>query len=215
MKFSVSWISLIFIERGRGVFWHCNRENEPPKRRENQLMASHSNKKIVFKVWESWAKGQRLERHMGFRIGGESSSLASYASSCAGVHMKNAAWWLAAGECLAKGTAPLPTGRPRTISCILYWAPYTQPPRYSSCLEMSDWRPRIATQRDFRTLAQRSLLLGERASTIFLMWLSTLRETLTYLFYLTLKMHLLDQSLIILAMHFFCVCKTVLECLCT
>ena len=70
MKFSVSWISLIFIERGRGVFWHCNRENEPPKRRENQLMASHSNKKIVSKVWESWAKEQRLERHMGFRIGG-------------------------------------------------------------------------------------------------------------------------------------------------
>ena len=56
--------------------------------------------------------------------------------------------------------------------------------------KMSDWRPRIAPQRDFRTLAQRSLLLGERASTIFLMWLSTLIETLTYLFYLTLRMYL-------------------------
>lgn len=117
------------------------------------------------------------------------SKLASYPSSCAWVHMKNASWWLAAGECSAKGTAPLPPGGPSTVSCILYWAPYTQPPKYSRCLEkMSDWRPRIAPQRDFRTLAQRSLLLGERASTIFLMWLSTLIETLSYLFYLTLRM---------------------------
>ena len=53
VKFSVSWISLVFIERVRGVFWHYNRETEPPKKRENQLMASHSNKRIGSKARES------------------------------------------------------------------------------------------------------------------------------------------------------------------
>ena len=44
---------LVFIERGKGVFWHYKRENEPPKGRENQLMALHSSKRLGSKARES------------------------------------------------------------------------------------------------------------------------------------------------------------------
>lgn len=79
-----------FVERGRRLPWHYNRGNEPPKREENQLKASHSSKSRGQNPGVLSQGGEAREADGVHGWWGNPNWLVTLAS-CTGEHEKNEA----------------------------------------------------------------------------------------------------------------------------